>query len=84
MSEILKNMNEVLQSFYDGEILTTDGKDRFLMKDEKIFCYKDGTRFSLNIKDFSELYEKNRFLIYEESFEIDETKDEAYYRYYRK
>ena len=82
--EVLKNMNEVLSSLYDGDILTLDGKDRFLLKGEKIFCYKEGTRFSLSIEDFSQLYQKNRFHIFEESVEIDENKDEAYYRYYRK
>ena len=82
--EVLKNMNEVLSSLYEGDILTLDGKDRFLLKKEKVFCYRDGTRFSLSIEDFSKLYQKNRFLVYEESVEIDESKDEAYYRYYRK
>ncbi len=82
--ELLRNMNEVVSCLYDGEILTSDGKDRFILKDERVFCYKDGSRFSLDIKDFSELYQKNRFYLYEESVEIDESKDEAYYRYYRK
>ena len=82
--ELLRNMNEVLSSLYDGDILTSNGKDRYILKGEKVFCYDQGTRFSLSIEDFSELYKKNRFYLYEESVEIDENKDEAYYRYYRK
>ena len=82
--EKLRNMNEVLSYLKEGEILTSSGKDRFIMKGDRIFCYIGGTRFSMGIEDFAELYMKNRFYLCEESVEIDESKDEAYYRYYRK
>ena len=36
------------------------------------------------LNDLGKRNKKNRFYLYEESVEIDETKDEAYYRYYRK
>ena len=77
-------MNEVLTCLREGEILTSSGKEHFVMKGDKVLCYKDGTRFSMSTEDFVELYTKNRFFLYEESVEIDESKDEAYYRYYRK
>ena len=83
VEELAANMNEVLSYLKEGEILTSSGKDRFVMKGDRIFCYIGGTRFSMGIEDFAELYMKNRFYLYEESVEIDESKDEAYYRYYR-
>ena len=82
--ELLRDMNEVLSYLREGDIVTSDGKDQFVLKGEKVFRYYNGSRFSLDLKDFSDLYKKNRFYLYEESVEIDETKDEAYYRYYRK
>lgn len=77
-------MNEILSYLREGDIVTSDGKDQFILKGEKVFRYYNGSRFSLDLKDFADLYKKNRFYLYEESVEIDETKDEAYYRYYRK
>ena len=82
--ELLRDMNEVLSCLQEGEVITSNGKDLFVLKGEKVWTYREGTRFSLSPKDFAELYKKNRFYLYEESVEIDETKDEAYYRYYRK
>ncbi|MBQ1482168.1 MAG: hypothetical protein IIZ28_01210 [Erysipelotrichaceae bacterium] len=82
--ELLRDMNEVLSCLQEGEVVTSNGKDLFVLKGEKVWTYREGTRFSLSLKDFAELYKKNRFYLYEESVEIDETKDEAYYRYYRK
>ena len=84
MTDQLKDIAEVLTYLKDGAILTENGRNRFILKGEKVFCYEQGTRFSLDLKDFAELYRKNRFFLIEESAEIDETKDEAYYRYYRK
>ena len=80
----LSSMKEVLSCLKEGDLLTSNGKDRFVMKGDRVFCYIDGTRFSMTVEDFAELYMKNRFYLYEESVEIDESKDEAYYRYYRK
>ena len=82
--EQLRDANEALSYLKDGEIVTSNGTDRFIMKNDRIYCYDNGTRFSLSEKDFLQLYRLNRFFLYEESVEIDETKDEAYYRYYRK
>ena len=82
--ELLRDMNEVLSYLREGDIVTSDGKDQFVLKGEKGVRYYNGSRFSLDLKDVADLYKKNRFYLYEESVEIDETKDEAYYRYYRK
>ncbi len=82
--ELLRDINEAVSYLEQGDVLTANGKDIFVIKGDKVFHYEEGSRFSLNLKDFVELYKKNRFYLYEESVEIDETKDEAYYRYYRK
>ncbi len=82
--EQLRDVSEALSYLKDGEIVTSNGTDRFIMKNDRIYYYDNGTRFSLSEKDFLQLYRLNRFFLYEESVEIDETKDEAYYRYYRK
>lgn len=80
----MKDINEAVDYLLQAEVLTSDGKDLYIYKNEKIHCFSDGTHFSLNIKDFSELYKKNSFYLYEETVEIDLDKDEAYYRYYKK
>lgn len=80
----LEDINEVISYLRDGDIVTSNGKDQFIMKNERVYRYCDGTHFGLDLKEFIELFRKNRFYLYEESVEIDETKDEAYYRYYRK
>ena len=80
----MRDISEAILYLKDGEILTGSGKERFILKQEKVYCYNDGTRFSLTEDEFLQLYQKSSFFLYEETAEIDETKDEAYYRYYRK
>ena len=82
--EKIKNITEVIEYLKDGAIITSGRGDHFLMKEGRIHHYDKGTHYSLTIEEFKELYEKNDLGLYEPSFEIDETKDEAYYRYYRK
>ena len=80
----MKDIYEVLDYLKQGEILTINGKDQYIILKDKINCFKDGTRFVLNENDFIKLYNKNSFYLYEETVEIDVDKDEAYYRYYKK
>ena len=83
----MRKMRDVSEAFLflkEGDILTTDGKDQFILKQDRIYRYASGTRFSLPIEEFLQLYQKSSFFLYEETAEIDETKDEAYYRYYKK
>ena len=80
----LNDINEAIGYLREGDIITGNGKDLFILKNDKIYRYYEGTHYSMSIKDFMELYNKNTFYLYEESVEIDESKDEAYYRYYRK
>ncbi|MDO4197575.1 MAG: hypothetical protein Q4D13_01130 [Erysipelotrichaceae bacterium] len=82
--ERLNDINETLNYLRDGAIVTSNGKDQFVFKKERICCYDNGTHYTLDIKDFTDLYKKTVFYIYEDSVEIDLDKDEAYYRYYKK
>ena len=80
----IKDINEAVEYLRQGELITTGKGDLFLWKEERIHHYGQGTHYSLSIDDFKELYAKNSFRLYEETVEIDESKDEAYYRYYHK
>lgn len=80
----LNDIKETISYLNEGEIVTSNGKDQFVMKNKKVYRYCDGTSFSLSIKDFSELYKNTDFYLYEEALEIDDKKDEEYYRYYKK
>ena len=80
----LRDINEAMVYLKEGEMLSENGTNRFVMRDGRISCYDSGPRFSLDLKEFKELYQKNSFYLYEETVQIDEDKDEAYYRYYRK
>lgn len=80
----IENIREALAYLNDKEIITSNGRDLFVAKDDKVHVYDSGSHFVLSVKEFVELYEKCQFYIKEEGVEIDETKDEAYYRYYKK
>lgn len=83
--EKLNNIQEAILALKDKEILSTNKKDRYVFKKNNIYVYNNGTSFVLTLDDFKELYKEKTFYIFEEegSF-IDNDKDEAYYRYYRK
>ena len=80
----LNDINETLTYLSDGDIVTTTGKDLFVMKNKKISRYFNNNRFVLELNDFVSLYKNTNFYLYEESIDIDESKDEVYYRYYKK
>ena len=80
----LEEMDEIIFALKQGDMLTCDGKDRFVYKKQRVYCYNQGTRFGMDLDEFKELYRKQVFYVYEEQIEIDEEKDEAYYRYYPK
>ena len=65
-------------------VLKDGGKSMFVMKDGRVFCYSSGTRYSMSLEDFVQLYKNTGLYLYREESGIDEEKDEAYYRYYRK
>ncbi|MBQ1508220.1 MAG: hypothetical protein IIZ47_02255 [Erysipelotrichaceae bacterium] len=80
----LESMREVLEALKAGEILTTNASDLFQYKKGMIRVRNAGTRYSLSLEDFLDLYQHNTFFLYSDDNAIDEEKDEAYYRYYRK
>lgn len=80
----LNDVKEVLSYLNEGEIVTSNGKDQFVMKNKKIYRYSDGSHYGLNQNDFIDLYRNSNFYLYEEPLEIDDKKDEEYYRYYKK
>lgn len=80
----LKDINEAVSYLNEGDIVTSDGKNQFIMNNKKVYNYSDGNHYGLDLKDFVELYRNTNFYLYEEPFTIDEKKDEEYYRYYKK
>lgn len=80
----LNDISEVLNSLKEGDIVTTNGKNQFILKNKKIYCYSEGTSYNLDPKVFVELYKDNIFYLYEEEILVDDKKDEEYYRYYKK
>lgn len=80
----VRDIKEALSYLNEGEILTSNGKDQFILKNKMIYRYDGGTHFGLTQSDFLELYKTVIFYLYEEPFIVDEKKDEEYYRYYKK
>ncbi|MBQ0036791.1 MAG: hypothetical protein KBT35_07745 [Firmicutes bacterium] len=82
--EKLKDIAEAVAYLKQGDIVTSNGKDQFILRNKKICRYDNGNFFSMDPKDFLDLFKSSNFYLYEDSAYIDEEKDEAYYRYYRK
>lgn len=85
MKEKIDNINLAISYLKDREILTTAKKDQFILKKDKVYRYFNGSCVVLTLDDFKQLYKETIFYLYEEDgVSIDNDKDEAYYRYYRK
>lgn len=82
--EKLKDVKEALSYIRQGEIITSNGKDQILFKNDKVYCYNDGSHYNLDTESFLDLYKNTNLFLYEEQVEIDDKKDEEYYRYYKK
>ena len=80
----LNDIKEAVSYLGEGEIITCNGKDQFIMKNKRVYRYYDGSNYGLDINDFIDLYRNSSFYLYEEAVEIDDLKDEEYYRYYKK
>lgn len=82
--EKLKDIHEAIDYLKQGDIVSSNGKDQFIIRNKKVYRYDDGNTYSLPLNDFLDLYRNSNFYLYEDSAYIDEEKDEAYYRYYKK
>ena len=56
--EKLNDINEAVSYLREGDIVTCNGKDQFIMKEERIHRYSEGTHFSMELQEFMELYKK--------------------------
>lgn len=85
MSERIENINLAIAYLKDREILTTPKKDKFILKNNNVYHYFNSNCIAIPLDDFKDLYKENIFFLYkEDGVSIDNDKDEAYYRYYRK
>ena len=57
--ERLKDINETVAYMKDGDIVTSNGHDLFVMKNSKVYRYFDNNRYALNVNDFIDLYKNN-------------------------
>lgn len=80
----IDDFNLVLDYLNDKAIVTTNGKNEFYLEGKKIVMRFNGSMVKMDMKDFVDLYRNNNFYLMEEEIVVDETKDEDYYRYYRK
>lgn len=78
-------INEAIKILKEGAILTTNNNNHFIYKNEKFYHYFNGSLIKLDLNNFIEIYKKEVFYLYEENGTfIDDSKDEDYYRYYKK
>lgn len=83
--EKLESFDVVIDSLKQGNILTTNGNDRFFMKNNLINHLSKGSSFRLKMDDFKSIHYKDTFYVFEDNNAyIDNSKDEDYYRYYKK
>lgn len=80
----VNNIREAFDYLKEGELLTSNGKDQFILRKQKVIRSFEGNMFSLSIDDFIDIYSNTTFYLYEDVQVVDEEKDEAYYRYYKK
>ena len=80
----IEDIISAIEYLNNGEYLTSDGQNLFYLKDNKIKIKDKNANYSLNIEDFMKLYKNVIFYIYKNDIEIDDSKDEAYYRFYKK
>lgn len=84
MNDLL-NINEAIDYLKQGFILKDNKKNEFLLKNKMIYYFNNGSLFKINIEDFLELFKESKFYIFEDNnIYIDDSKDEDYYRYYKK
>lgn len=83
--EKLEDIEQAIIYMKAGAILTTSRYDEFLMEKGKIRRRFDGSSVLMRLEDFIDLFQNLPFYVLkDDENEIDEKKDEEYYRYYKK
>ncbi len=78
--EKIKTFSEVLMYLKDQEIVISGNRTSFYLQNGQITAHNNGTRFTLTIEDFKELYGKEPFFLYKpDDSKIDAEKDDEYY-----
>jgi len=81
----IESFEFVKEYLKEGAILTTDLKNRFAFRNEKVICQRDGSSYKLKMDDFIITHHKETFyLVEDDDVYIDDNKDEDYYRYFKK
>lgn len=83
--EKIESFELVLDYLKERVLLTTNGKNTFVLRKDRVICRQEGSSYKLTLEDFRQIHGKDVFYVMEDrdAF-IDESKDEAYYRYYKK
>ena len=64
----------------DQEIVISSNRTSFYMQNSLITAINNGTRFTLSIEDFTDLYSKETFFLYKpDDSTVNTEKDEEYY-----
>lgn len=83
--EKIESFDKALQHLNEGCKIFLERENFFIQSGKMIYQYKKGSRFHFSLSLFEELFINEKFyLCQEENIRIDESKDEEYYRYYRK
>lgn len=83
--EKIDHFTQVLHHLKAGEKIIHGVEDYFLLKQGKVIHYQKGNRYCLSLSLFEKLFSQEEFYLHEDyPLEIDELKDEEYYRHYQK
>ncbi|MBR0230368.1 MAG: hypothetical protein IJL94_03160 [Erysipelotrichaceae bacterium] len=78
--EKIKTFSEVLMYLKDQEIVISGNRTSFYLQNGQITAHNNGTRFTLTVEDFKELYGKEPFFLYKpDDSNVNAEKDEEYY-----
>ncbi len=85
MNKDILEINEAYLALKDGLILMDVNRSYFKLSKDRINIKSDNASYSLEIKEFLNLYKDSKFVIVEDNQEgIDLKKDEEYYNFKHK
>lgn len=83
--EDIFDVNQALEILKEKVVIKDNLKNKFVCRKNKIWVYSSNSSYSLNFKDFIELFKEHKFMI--EDFDdstIDTEKDKEYYNFKHK